>query len=115
MTLRKKDENIIDAINAYMLENIGNSELSQKGTAEKFFLNPSYLSRMYKKQMGVSFKERLFKLRMEEAVELLKTTDMKVYEIGSQVGIEDPNYFSLCFKKFMNMSVSEYRKQLAEK
>ncbi len=83
-----------------------------KGTAEKFFLNPSYLSRIYKKRMGESFKERLFNLRMEKAVILLKSTDMKVYEVGSQVGIEDPNYFSLCFKKYMNMSVSEFRKKL---
>ena len=108
-----KDENVIDSINAYIYENIGNSSLTMKGTAEKFYLNPSYLSRIYKKQMGYSFKERLFNLRMEKAVELLKETDMKVYEVGNSVGIEDPNYFSHCFKKYMQMSVSEFRKKIA--
>lgn len=111
---KETSENIIDVINAYIETNMTDSQLTMKGTAEKFFLNPSYLSRIYKKEMGISFKERLFDLRMEKAVELLKKTNMKVYEIGNSVGIEDPNYFSLCFKKYMNMSVSEFKKKLAD-
>jgi len=111
---QESPENVIDAVNAYIEENMTDNSLTMKGTAERFYLNPSYLSRIYKKKMGYSFKDRLFQLRMEKAEELLKNTDMKVYEVGSRVGIEDPNYFSLCFKKFKNMSVSQYRKHLAK-
>lgn len=110
----ESSENVIDAVNAYIEEHMTDSGLTMKGTADKFFLNPSYLSRIYKKKMGYSFKERLFQLRMEKAEELLKNTDMKVYEVGNRVGIEDPNYFSLCFKKYKDMSISQYRKHMAK-
>jgi two-component system response regulator YesN len=107
----KQDVNIIDAIDTYLVENFGDIDLSLRKTANEFYLNASYLSRIYKKRTGQSFKEKLVELRMEEAIRLLKTTDLKVYEVGQKVGIYDPNYFSSCFKKYMNMSISDYRKK----
>jgi two component transcriptional regulator, AraC family len=35
---------------------------------------------------------------------------MKSFEIANAVGIQDPNYFSSCFKKYTGLNVSEYKK-----
>ncbi len=105
-------EDVIDQVDQYIMKHMADSKLTLKGTAEHFFLNASYLSRTYKQRMGISFKERLFNLRMEKAVDLLQGTNMKVYEVANAVGIEDPNYFSLCFKKYKDMSVSDYKKSI---
>ena len=50
-------------------------------------------------------------LRMKKAAELLLTTDLNIAEIGFQVGINDPFYFSRCFKKSFGKSPLQYRKQ----
>ncbi len=106
------DNDRLDEIDNYIVEHLSSPELSLKNTAKYFYMNSSYLSRIYKKKRGVSFKERMIKLRMEKGVELLRNKDLKVYEVANQVGIIDANYFSVCFKKYMNMSISEYRKKL---
>jgi two-component system response regulator YesN len=47
---------------------------------------------------------------MDLAVSLLGQTDLKAYEIAERIGIQDPHYFSICFKKYTGMSVNDYRK-----
>lgn len=87
-------------------------ELSLSSVAKAFFLNPSYLSRTFKKEAGVSFSEYLTTVRMEKAIRLLMEKDMKSFEIADAVGISDPNYFGTCFKKYTGVSVSDYRKSI---
>ena len=62
-----------------------------------------------KKETGQTFVEYLTQLRMKKAELLLKQTDLKGYEIGEQVGIPDPHYFSVLFKKHIGRSMNEYR------
>ena len=51
----------------------------------------------------------LTQVRLEHAVELLRTTEDKTYIIASQVGYTEPNYFSYVFKKQYGISPSRYR------
>ncbi|QUI25385.1 response regulator [Vallitalea pronyensis] len=111
---RNLDTDIIAKVDRYIVEHLSDAELSLKGCAKTFFMNPSYLSRIYKQKKGLSFKEQIIKLRMEKAMERLRNKELKVYEVANEVGIIDPNYFSLCFKKYMKMSVTEYRKNITE-
>ncbi|WP_163195663.1 response regulator [Clostridium thermarum] len=106
----KKPNKLIDDISKYMKQNLGDSELSLTKIAKVFFINPSYLSRIFKKETGTNIMDYLTKLRIEEALLLLKNTDLKAYEIGEKVGVPDSSYFSTCFKKYTGLSVSEYRK-----
>ncbi|MPQ33006.1 response regulator [Clostridium estertheticum] len=106
----RKSNKLIDNITKYLKLNLGNSELSLSKVAQIFFINPSYLSRMFKKEMEVNFMEYIVKLRIDKAIMLLNSTDLKAYEIGDKVGIADPSYFSTSFKKYTGISVSEYRK-----
>ena len=57
----------------------------------------------------MSFVAYLTQVRLEHAVELLRTTEDKTYIIASQVGYTEPNYFSYVFKKQYGISPSRYR------
>lgn len=105
----------IGEIKAYVAEHYADSGLTLASIAKMFYLNPSYLSRTFKKETGVSFVEYLTSIRMEKAIELLKSSDLKIFAIADAVGISDANYFSTCFKKYTGVSMSAYRKALAER
>lgn len=46
---------------------------------------------------------------MEKSMQLLRSTDMKTYEIAYETGFSNPHYFSVSFKKYTGMSPSEFR------
>ena len=92
-----------------MEEHISEPELSLASAAKVFYLNSSYLSRIFKKETGRSFVEYLTDLRIEKAKLLLKNSDLKIYEIAERVGIDNPNYFGILFKKVEGCSPLEYR------
>lgn len=104
----------IRSILDFLKSNYADYSITLKSTADKFYKNASYLSRLFRHETGESFVEHLTRIRMEESVRLLKHSDMKTYEISEAVGILDPNYFSKCFRKYTGMSVSEYRKSIRD-
>ncbi|XOI98800.1 response regulator transcription factor [Paenibacillus polymyxa] len=104
-----KEGNLIDRVIAYLEENMGNTEVGLSSTAAAFYVSSGHLGRLMKKETGQTFVEYLTQLRMKKAEMLLKQTDMKGYEIGEQVGIPDPHYFSVLFKKHIGRSMNEYR------
>lgn len=107
---RKKNNKLIDDIAEYVKINFGDSELSLSKVAHVFFVNASYLSRIFKKEMGINFMEYLVEIRIGKAIMLFNDMELKAYEIGEKVGISDSSYFSTCFKKYTGFSISEYRK-----
>lgn len=104
-----KEGNLIDQVKVYLEENMGNSEVGLASTAMAFFVSPGHLGRLMKKETGQTFVEYLTQSRMKRAEMLLKQTDLKGYEIGERVGISDPHYFSVLFKKNTGRSMNEYR------
>ncbi len=76
--------------------------------AEKYYLNSAYLSRAFKREAGINFNDYLKKLRLQKAVVLLKTTEMKAYEIAEAVGYDNVNYFLKKFKEEYGVTPSQY-------
>ncbi|NLI21921.1 MAG: response regulator [Clostridiales bacterium] len=99
----------MQAILDFIQDNLADPSLSLHGTARRFFYNASYLSRTFKQNMGLSFREHVNKLRIEQARRLLDDPEAKAYEVASRVGIEDPNYFSTLFKKYAGVTIKQYR------
>lgn len=95
----------------YMREHLHDEELSITTVAEKVFLNPVYFGRLFKNVMGMTFKKYLLNERMERAKKLLLETQGGVAEIGAQVGIPNPSYFSQLFKQAAGKLPSEYKKE----
>jgi Response regulator containing CheY-like receiver domain and AraC-type DNA-binding domain len=105
----RKANKAIQQIENYLIHHYADSELSLADVAKVHFLNPSYLSRIFKQNTGQSFVEYLTRIRMEKAIRLLTETNLKAYEIAEKVGITNPYYFSFCFKKFTGKSINEYK------
>ncbi|OAS17051.1 response regulator transcription factor [Paenibacillus oryzisoli] len=76
-------------------------------------LNPSYFSNLFKKEIGESVTVYVQNLRVQKAKLLLKSTEMKIFEISEATGFNDSNYFTHMFNKIAGVSPKEYRKQMA--
>jgi two-component system response regulator YesN len=73
--------------------------------------NYSYFSQAFKEFTGVSFVYYLKKIRIDKAKELLGTTELKVYEIGAQIGLENTKHFNRVFREMEGITPMEYRIQ----
>jgi len=80
-------------------------------TAEHAHVSSCYLSRLFKKTLGINFITYMTRRRMELAKDLLHGSDMPVNAISLELSYNDLNYFCKSFKKEVGMSPSEYRKQ----
>jgi len=96
--------NALDYIHEHYSE-----QLTLNDVAEHVYVSPSYLSRMFKKELGKNFVDYLNGLRIEKAKELLMDSRYKTYEVAEIVGIPDAHYFSRLFKKYEGVSPTEYR------
>ncbi|WP_319560553.1 response regulator [Marispirochaeta sp.] len=81
---------------------------------DKLYLSTSQFSVLFKEGTGQTFVEYLTSCRINAAKQLLKTTDLKSYEIAECTGYTDPRYFSLLFRRHTNMTPMEYRKSLEQ-
>lgn len=79
--------------------------------SSKVFLNPQYFSRIFKKEVGVSYIDYVNKLKIEYACKLLETTDYPAYRISGECGFTDPSYFNRVFVQQMNMTPKAYRRK----
>lgn len=68
-----------------------------------------HLSNTFKKDMGISFKDYLQSIRIQEAESLLIHSNQKISEISKQVGYTDTKYFYNLFKKYTRMTPTQYR------
>jgi two-component system response regulator YesN len=91
------------------MANYINYDLSLDAISRHLQINPSYFSRIYKKETGQNFVEALTAIRMDKARSLLSSTSMKINEIAVSVGYQNSRYFWNIFKKANNCSPSEYR------
>lgn len=81
---------------------------------ELFHMDGNYLSRLYSQRYGETVTASIARLRIEHAVELMRTTDRKLEDISFQVGYDDYHYFNRVFRKRIGKSPSEYRRGLSE-
>ncbi|MBU9735823.1 response regulator [Diplocloster agilis] len=82
---------------------------SLKEIAAAFYVNPSYLGYIFKKEYGESFIDCVNRHKVEYAKEQLLTTNLKIYEIAEKVGFTDTRYFVKIFKKYMGVNPSKLR------
>ncbi len=95
----------------YIASNYNDSTLSIDKVCSYLGVSATYFSSVFKKETGLSFVAYLTNVRMEEALNLLQTTEEKSYVIAGKVGYEEPNYFSYVFKKQYGVSPSKYRQK----
>lgn len=92
-------------IDEHFSENISLSDLSSQ-----VYLNPKYISELFKKETGITFSDYLAAVRIEKAKDYLIDPRFRVNEIASWVGYSDIKYFRKLFKKIVGVTPSEFRK-----
>ncbi|TCM95654.1 two-component system response regulator YesN [Paenibacillus sp. BK033] len=109
-SLRKEGGNRVIETVKQLIQQDYDKDLELTELSEKVFLNPSYLSTLFKQETGLTITQYVLQLRMMKAKELLKKRmDLKVYEVGEQVGYPDSIYFNKVFKKMVGITPKEYR------
>jgi len=111
MALKSKQVNgLMVKIERYVQANYQES-INLKKLSEMFYINPVYLGQLFSKHFNMYFHDYLTKIRIDEAKKLLRTTDMKVYEVADKVGFQNVDYFINKFKKLVNCTPLNYRSQ----
>lgn len=87
-----------------------NEELSLSDIATKFYLSPSYLSRLFKRVTGLSIVEYINSVRIMSAKNLLEKTDNRISDIARQSGFSTTIHFTRVFKASTSLSPQQYRK-----
>ncbi|MCC8065846.1 MAG: AraC family transcriptional regulator, partial [Clostridiales bacterium] len=85
------------------------ADLSLKSFSELLSVNASYLSTLFKKEVGVSLTEYVNRSRIRHAQGLLLSTDLPLKTIAQQCGIPDIYYFSRLFKRITGTTPKAYR------
>lgn len=86
-------------------------EISRENLAKLVFLNEDYMSRLFRKQEGISLTQYITEKKIERAKELLQLPEMTVTMASEGIGILNFPYFSKMFKRETGMSPSEYKKR----
>lgn len=102
----------IDKARLIIADRISDKSFSLQDICSELYLSTSQFSALFKDSTGHTFVEYLTELRIDEAKRLLKTTDLKSYEVADHVGYQDPRYFSSIFKKITGLTTTEYRREL---
>lgn len=97
-------DKILDYIERNCKKNITLEEVAEFGS-----ISPCYLSKLFKRKVGINFSTYIVHKKMEMAKELLEHTDMPIINIALELSYNEPNYFSKVFKKIIGTTPTEYR------
>ena len=108
-----QDEVVLE-LQAWMLEHFA-SDIHIDQLCQQSGLNRRTLSRRFSHATGLSPMLYLKKIRLDQARDLLKKTNLGIAEIALQIGYSDPDYFRRLFKQQYQLSPSDFRRSVRGK
>lgn len=96
---------------AYLQEHLS-EDITLQTLAEEFHLNPSYISQLFKNELGMKYHDYLTKLRMDKARTLLASTGKSITEIAGETGFRDYRVFTKVFKSAEGGIPLRFQKQV---
>lgn len=94
----------------YIYNNL-HSKISEVEIAKHISLSPSYISRLFKKEVGVTMRTYIAMKRVETAQNMLKFSDYSSVDIGNYLAFSSHSHFISVFKKHTGMTPNEFRKK----
>jgi YesN/AraC family two-component response regulator len=83
-------------------------DISLEDVADRVFLNHFYFSRFFKEHTGENFTDFLIKVRISQAISMMRENKYKIYEISSMIGYKSDKYFARLFKQATGYSPRDY-------
>lgn len=105
----EQDQKFQIVLDVWLAEHIADPQLNIDSFAESMGYGRTTFYKKIKRITGTTPNDYIRSLRMNKAAELLKDDRLTVAEVGYQVGIGDPYYFSKSFKSFFGVSPTKYR------
>lgn len=102
--------NVIVKVQQFIDKNIS-LDLNRDEIADQVYLNPAYLSRLFRKETGKSLTDYISELRVEKAKRQLENSNIKISDIALSVGYANFSHFSQLFKKLTGLTPQEYRRK----
>lgn len=107
-----ENRTVVEQAKQFIAENMGKQDLSRGDVARHVYLNPDYLTRVFKKETGMAVSDYLKQQRLEYAKHQLAYSHMTVSDIALSAGYSNLSYFSTLFKKEVRMNPLDYRKTM---
>ena len=100
---------IVDQVKQLIAENISLGNLQREELASMVHISPGYLSRIFKKETGMSLSDYIIQKRITIAKQLLAKTNLPITTVAERIGLSYASYFTKLFKEKVNMTPQEYR------
>lgn len=107
----KDDTRVISEVKEFVNRHLG-EDVSLEAVAQKVYMHPMYLSKIFKKETGTNYIDFLTNTRINKAKQLMHDLTLKTYEISEMVGYKSAKHFSKVFKSITGVTPKEYRKNL---
>ena len=108
--LQHKSSRLTEDVMRYIQENYTNPDLNVSNVGDAFQMAPSYISKKFKEEQGLSLLDYIHSIRLEKAKELIENGRNTIEEISAMVGYSEARTFARVFKKIYGVSPSEYKK-----
>ncbi|MCR5341984.1 MULTISPECIES: response regulator transcription factor [unclassified Butyrivibrio] len=103
-----ENESNIKALLKYVDEHF-REDISREQLSVMFFFDPDYITKIFKKETGMSYKNYVIEKRLSLAKELLTESDYPIHDISQYVGYDNYSYFTRLFKKSFGVTPIEFR------
>lgn len=107
------DDRLVYRIGKYVVVHV-DEKLSLENVAEGVYLNPSYVSHIFKKVTGMNFTDFMIEVKVDRAKVLLRDSRAKIYDVAGTIGYSNAEYFAKIFKKKTGYSPAAYQRMLEE-
>ena len=104
-----QSDNLIEILVDYV-RNHSEKNISRNQLAQLVHFSPEYIGKVFKKEMGMSIKDYLNKVRIDRAKKMMASANYRITDIALLVGYENMPYFSSVFKKYEGVSPAEWKK-----
>lgn len=109
VSLAAHTSELVNSVERYVKEHIS-EEIRRDDIARTVYLNPAYLSRVYKEKRGISISDYITKTRLDFVKKYLRETELSITAIAYQAGFTSLPYLSRRFREETGMTPQEYRK-----
>lgn len=108
---KKKCSHMVLLTIKYIEENYYLNDLNISNISDKLEVTSSYLSKLLKKETGLSFIDYLTNIRIKKAMYIMEDPTIKIYDVAELVGYSNQHYFCRAFKKVVGVSPTEYKRR----